>query len=102
MQLTSDPSSGAEGVSLKPLPLQAPPTLAPPPPAPPPPPPPALSTPPPPPLAPRLLADQYLLLDQPELGDLWRCVDVTTGEELVCKVSVRIIERIDHGKIILI
>lgn len=35
-----------------------------------------------------LVADKYLLLDQVEGSSLYRCVDVNTHEELVCKVSV--------------
>lgn len=33
-----------------------------------------------------MVADKYLLLDQAE-GSLYRCVDVNTQEELVCKVN---------------
>lgn len=33
-----------------------------------------------------VVADKYLLLDQPEGSSLYRCVDVKTQEELVCKV----------------
>lgn len=34
-----------------------------------------------------VVADKYLLLDQPEGSSLYRCVDVKTQEELVCKVK---------------
>lgn len=34
-----------------------------------------------------IVADKYLLLDQVEGSSLYRCVDVNTHEELVCKVS---------------
>lgn len=34
-----------------------------------------------------VVADKYLLLDQAEGSSLYRCVDVNTQEELVCKVS---------------
>lgn len=35
-----------------------------------------------------IVADKYLLLEQAEGSSLYRCVDVNTQEELVCKVSV--------------
>lgn len=35
-----------------------------------------------------MVADKYLLLDQVEGSLLYRCVDVNTQEELVCKVSI--------------
>lgn len=34
-----------------------------------------------------IVADKYLLLDQVEGSSLYRCMDVNTQEELVCKVS---------------
>ena len=34
-----------------------------------------------------VVADKYLLLEQAEGSSLYRCVDVNTQEELVCKVS---------------
>lgn len=36
-----------------------------------------------------VVADKYLLLEQAEGSSLYRCVDVNTQEELVCKVSSR-------------
>lgn len=35
-----------------------------------------------------IVADKYLLLDQVEGSSLYRCVDINTQEELVCKVSL--------------
>lgn len=35
-----------------------------------------------------LVADKYLLLDQVEGSSLYRCLNVHTHQELVCKVSV--------------
>lgn len=37
-----------------------------------------------------IVADKYLLLDQVEGSSLYRCMDVNTQEELVCKVSCEI------------
>lgn len=34
-----------------------------------------------------IVAEKYLMLDQVEGSSLYRCVDVNTHEELVCKVS---------------
>lgn len=34
-----------------------------------------------------IVADKYLLLDQVEGSSLYRCMDVNTQEELVCKVG---------------
>lgn len=36
-----------------------------------------------------VVADKYLLLDQVEGSSLYRCMDVNTQEELVCKVSCK-------------
>lgn len=35
-----------------------------------------------------IIADKYQLFEQVEGSSLYRCVDVSTKEELVCKVSV--------------
>lgn len=35
-----------------------------------------------------VVADKYLLLEQAEGSSLYRCVDVKTKEELVCKVNI--------------
>lgn len=37
---------------------------------------------------PAFVAEKYLLLDQVEGSSLYRCVDINTKEELVCKVRI--------------